>query len=1293
MSVKWSGRRPEDSGSRQRTGRIAWIGNVALWFLGQGLMFGALAPRAVLAQEASTPHWIWHAGTAGERKTSLPAETCYFRKRFSIKEPSRLVLDATADKAFALYLDGKLVAKGADWGTPQRVEARLAVGPHVLAVRASNEARGPAGLLIRGGVLPLGQGVPVHTDATWRSSDRVPAGDGWTRLGFDDKEWSRARDLGLLGVAPWGPLALGHDPAERFRVPSGFKVQTVAAPTVTGSVVAFTFDASGSPCVSIERGPIARLVDEDGDGRYDRRVSITPQMENCQGLAFLKDHLYAVGHGPKGTGLYRLDDPDGDGVFDRTELIRDTNGGIGEHGPHAVALGPDGRLYYNNGNHAHLRPPIDPASPVNVAYEGELLPHYNDSRGHAAGIMAPGGEIFRSDDEGKTWKRVVAGFRNQYDFAFNRAGELFTFDSDMEWDAGLPWYRPVRVNHCPLGAEFGWRNGSAKWPTYYFDSLPATLDVGRGSPTGVTFYQAGQFPDDYHDRFLICDWSQGRILAVKLERTGASYKASADELVSGQPLNCTDIEAGSDGAVYFTTGGRGTQGGLYRVSWAGSRPRREDPGPFFSMVLDIDSPLASFSLKRIEDFRRRHAGQWEEALLHVARDPRREHTPAHRVRALEVLCQFGPEPGEDLLLELAADREPEVRSRAVALLGLHSSARVRDALALALDDADPFARRHACEALMQQSAGEVPVAKLARLLSDPDRFIRFAARVAIEHADLIAHRDVVLSLKDPRALVEGMLALVRATRLDSSIQDDLLRREIDLLVTLGDPDLERDLLRLIELTFLLGPQKAEALAAASLRPLLLRRFSTTADTPANREIARLLAFLDEPAAVPAILAHQSSVADRSAQIHDAYCLRAFRRGWTDATRKVLWAWYEAASRWEGGFSFSGYLDYMIQELVTGLHEKGRAEFLASGERYPFPTKVLVRELAIDGQPNHLAALTALYRRLLPSRQAGGQVDDLLSLILERLGRSPGTEAHAALRELAGIDPGCRDQLARALAGHPTKADLPVLVAALGSKDPNTSSLVAGALRKLEASPSGPEGLANLIRLARRMGPSSQSLLDELAARWTGEPRPDASVKFEDDLADWERVYRKTYPGAPGLVATDEAGGQAYDLPQLVENVLQGPVMKTASPGRGAEVLARARCLDCHKFGDKGAGLGPDLTTVSSRFRPGEILESVVLPSKVISDQYRSVTVATEDGKVYIGMPIVADGQNLVLLLPDGTKATVPMSEIEEQKASATSVMPEGLLNALSYQEIADLLSLFEAQPRVAAPEATAGKGR
>ena len=668
----WTGRVPE---ARRDGAAGIWLARmIVAAAVALGLAAGSTPAVFGFQREATAPHWIWHRSATSSETRSFPAETRYFRKAFRVKEGSRLVLDVTADNAFSLYLDGKLVAEGNDWASARHFETKIEAGPHVLAVRASNEAVGPAGLLLRGGVLPLGQGVPIQTNSTWRSTHHVPEGNGWTTVEFDDGDWARALDLGVVGGGPWGRLAFaGEDPSGRFRVPEGFAIETVAQPSVTGSVVAFTFDFAGQPCVSIERGPIARLIDDDKDGRYDRSQPITPQMTNCQGLSFIRGHFYAVGEGPQGTGLYQLDDGDNDGTFEKAELIRLSAGGMGEHGPHAVALGPDGRLYYNNGNHAHLQPPINPASPVNLAYEGELLPHYNDSRGHAAGIMAPGGEIYRSDDDGRSWKRVAAGFRNEYDFAFNREGELFSFDSDMEWDVGLPWYRPVRIVHCPLGAEFGWRNGSAKWPVYYFDCLPAILDVGRGSPTGVTFYQAHQFPTDYQDRMLVCDWSQGRILAVKLQREGATYKATADELVTGQPLNCTDIEVGPEGAVYFTNGGRGTQGGLYRVSWNGPRPAASRIEPPWVEAIKLSSPLASFSVRRAEELRRQNRGAWDRALPYEVRDPDRSRSSQYRVRALELLCQVGTEPSEALLFDLATDHDQRVRARAVGLLGLYTS--------------------------------------------------------------------------------------------------------------------------------------------------------------------------------------------------------------------------------------------------------------------------------------------------------------------------------------------------------------------------------------------------------------------------------------------------------------------------------------------------------------------------------------------------------------------------------------------------------------------------------------------
>ncbi len=1142
-----------------------------------GLLAALFAASRVQAQEGATPpHWVWYP--SGKTLGEIPGETCYFRKAFFANENSRLVLDCTADNAFTLYLDGKEIASGSDWHTTEHVDLKLSVGPHVLAAMAINEAPGPAGFLVRGGVLPLGQGAAIHTNSTWKTARSVGPGDAWAQVGFNDSQWVAARDHGPLGTGPWTGVSLSQDAAARFRVPEGFRISMAAAPRVTGSVVAFTFDPDGIPCVSVEGRTIARLIDDDKDGLYDRPEVIETQVRNCQGLSFIRGKLIVVGQGPKGAGIYCLSDPDSKGVYRNCTLIRQSAGGMGEHGPHAIALGPDGRLYFGNGNHAHLKPPIEPQSPVNIAYEGELLPHYNDARGHAAGIMAPGGEILRSDDEGETWKRVVAGFRNEYDFAFNREGELFTFDSDMEWDVGLPWYRPVRVVHCPVGAEFGWRNGSGKWPTYFFDSLRAILDVGRGSPTGVTFYQARQFPPRYDDSMLICDWSMGRILAIHLDRRGASYAASGTELVSGQPLNCTDIEVGPDGAVYFTTGGRGTQGGLFRLSWSQGRPDPLIEHPTAEDALRFSSPLASFTRSRALAIRRADPEGWAHTLKRVAENAAGGRSARDRIRALDLLCQHGPQPDDALLIALASDADRAVRSRATALLGERSSRPVRDALTRALADSDPFVRRHACEGFMQQPQETIPIAALLPLLVDSDRGIRFAARVAIEHGDLklLASALETTAKPEPRLLIEGMLAIVRTSRGDEKRQDDLLNREAALLESQLAPELQADLIRLIDLTFLLGPTKADAPASRRLGQVLIGLFSTAADSPANREIARLLAYLDEPRAVAAILRHQASVSDHAAQLHDAYCLRALKRGWSAEAKRQLWAWYETASRWEGGYSFQGYLDVMLQKLVALLEPAEIADYLARGERFPFPTRVLVRQLDLGVDPSRVTALAELFRRV-PAGARSSIESDLRAVIVEKLRRSARTDARAALQDLA-----------------------------------------------------------------------------------------------------------RSAPGESKVTARPLAGQIEYTLPLLVDRVLNAAVMKTASSPRGQKVIERAKCLDCHKFGSKGEGVGPDLTTISSRFRPVEILESIVDPSKVISDQYKPVTVATNDGKVYNGMPVVSDGPNLVLLLSDGSKATIPKTEIDAKKESKLSVMPPGLINTLNYQEIADLLALFSSAPRVEA---------
>jgi len=146
---------------------------------------------------------------------------------------------------------------------------------------------------------------------------------------------------------------------------------------------------------------------------------------------------------------------------------------------------------------------------------------------------------------------------------------------------GCPWYMPNRVLHIVPGADYGWRRGTGRWPAWYPDTLPSVVDIGLASPTAVTFGHGAKFPAKYQKAFYICDWAYGRILAVHMTPQGASYTGTSELFVGGRPLNVTDVCIGPDGAMWFTTGGRGTQSGLYRVTAVSGNlsPAAKEPTP------------------------------------------------------------------------------------------------------------------------------------------------------------------------------------------------------------------------------------------------------------------------------------------------------------------------------------------------------------------------------------------------------------------------------------------------------------------------------------------------------------------------------------------------------------------------------------------------------------------------------------------------------------------------------------------------------------------------------------------
>ena len=269
------------------------------------------------------------------------------------------------------------------------------------------------------------------------------------------------------------------------------------------------------------------------------------------------------------SGVYKLTDSNGDDKLDKVEKLRVMEA-RGDHGVHALILSPDKKsIYLITGN--NTTPTEAKTSRVPRDWgEDHLLPRMPDGRGHNRGRLAPAGIIYKISPDGKDWEIVSSGYRNIFDGGFNLDGELFTYDADMEYDFNTPWYRPTRICHVTSGSMYGWRNGTGKRPEFYPDTLPASVNIGPGSPTGTTFGYGAKFPEKYQRAMYALDWSWGKIYAVHLQPDGSSYKGAKETFITGSPLPVADaIIHPGDGAMYFVIGGRKVQSGLYRVTYEG----------------------------------------------------------------------------------------------------------------------------------------------------------------------------------------------------------------------------------------------------------------------------------------------------------------------------------------------------------------------------------------------------------------------------------------------------------------------------------------------------------------------------------------------------------------------------------------------------------------------------------------------------------------------------------------------------------------------------------------------------
>jgi putative heme-binding domain-containing protein len=658
-----------------------------------------------------------------------------------------------------------------------------------------------------------------------------------------------------INKRPYTNAKIEDDPKiKKLRLSEGFVAEHIYSPSEqeNGSWVAMAFDDKGRLITSDQYGKLYRLkIPPIGS------TSVKPEVEKlkigsgigadtmgmgyAQGLLYAFNSLYVMVNNSKNnrsftrqSGLYRLQDTDGNDQFDKVTFMKPMDGD-GEHGPHSIKLSPDGKsLVVISGNHTDV-PPMDHYRLPKNWQEDQLFPLIKDPRGHANDRMAPGGWVAQLDPEGKHWELLNAGYRNAFDFDYNEVGDLFVYDADMEWDFGTPWYRPTRVSHSTSGAEFGWRTGNSKWSQTYPDNLPPVVNIGQGSPTNLIHLKNAKVPAKYQRTLLAFDWSFGIMHAIHLKPSGSTYTAERTEFLSGLPLPLTDGVVGPDGSIYFMTGGRRLESDLYRVTYVGS---------------ESTAPLTVTPINEANALR----------------------------RSLEKFHSGGPNP-----------------------------------------DAVKTAWPH---------------------LKSTDRFIRYAARLALEHQPVDQWQGLALAEKDPVASTQSMISLIRMGKGDK--QNEIINALLKINYKLLTESQKIDVLRAFELSFLRMGMPTETNKAKIIAYMNPNYPANTAEL--NRMLSKVLLYLDAPGAIQKTLTQMKlkdepgandnmlqtatnsndlilrstqyggDIANTLAnlppmqQTYYANVLTMAKKGWTPAQRETYFKWFNNAFSFKGGNSYIGFID-------------------------------------------------------------------------------------------------------------------------------------------------------------------------------------------------------------------------------------------------------------------------------------------------------------------------------------------------------------------------------------------------
>ncbi|MDA1315244.1 MAG: HEAT repeat domain-containing protein [Acidobacteria bacterium] len=566
----------------------------------------------------------------------------------------------------------------------------------------------------------------------------------------------------VIWVADRPPVTAGPG----ITVPPGFEWELAAGPPLVERPIVVDMDEQGRLYVAESSGSndhvqdqlaekphsILRLVDSDGDGRYDTRTVFADKMMFPEGVLWHAGSLYVAAP----PSIWKLTDTDDDGVADRREEWFNgktlTNCANDLHGPY---VGPDGWIYWCKGAFAEQ------------TYERPGRPPFVTRASH----------IFRRRAEGGLIEPVLTGgMDNPVEVAFSPEGERFLTSTFIEQPrAGLR----DGLLHAVYGGVYGKVHNVTDSHQQTGGLQPALANLGAAVPVGLAYYSSTAFGEEYQGNLFATLFNLHKIGRFVLKPRGASFETEIEDFLvsSSDDFHPTDVMEDADGSLLVVDTGAwyvlccpssflskpDVHGAIYRVRRRGAKPIDDPRGLSLDWVAATPADLAGRLGDSRHAVRKRAIQQLGEmggdAVPVLAETIHGAESAAARQNAVWALTRIaGPEARQAVRAALE-DNQESVRHAAIHSVSVWRDTAATAALLNQLEHSPAPLQRAAAEALGRiGDSAAIPALLDATARTDDEILTHSLTYALIEIDDPLATRQG-LAAADSRVRRAAMIAL------------------------------------------------------------------------------------------------------------------------------------------------------------------------------------------------------------------------------------------------------------------------------------------------------------------------------------------------------------------------------------------------------------------------------------------------------------------------------------------------------------------------------------------------------